>query len=203
LYFLIFVILTFWYPVESVPIYQPILVAPLPAINPPDLLTVVNLLIPHNRPWVDSGPVRQEIDGIYNHSAHVHWDGDHLTDGDVRRPLDFFLLAFPTAQWNKIISNTNRKLSALRLTAGVTLVEMKKYLGIRLMMSLEHSHGSVEDYWSTEVHEGFTRPHNYLDRTGMVLTRFKNISRGLCFHDMTIASVCVCLLTSFSDITNG
>ena len=56
-------------------------------------------------------------------------------------------------------------------------------------MTLEHGHGAIESYWDTGVTAGFTRSRDYGRRTGMSLTRFKNIARSLCFHDISLVSV--------------
>ena len=163
---------------------------PPPVVNP-------NETTAHERIWRNIGPVREDVAGVYARDARINYPGNQLIDINDATPIDFFLMAFPAAQWEKIVLNTNRRLQLLHLPVGLTVRELKKYLGIRLMMSLEHGHGAIDDYWATESNGGFTIPRNYSARTGMTLTRFKNISRGLCFHDISALSVCTSLLLLF------
>ena len=94
----------------------------------------------------------------------------------------------------KLFLHTNREIVVLGLRDGLTVRELQKFLGIRLVMTLEHGHGAVDDYWKSDGGTGFLRPRDYGARTGMSLSRFKNISRALCFHDKSQVSVRNCLL---------
>ena len=148
----------------------------------------------HGQLWVNSGPVLVEEGGVYTQAARIEWPNHGLINLADRTPLEYFLLTFPHAQLDKIVSHTNRQLTTFRLPADLTVMELQRYFGIRLVMTLEHGHGAIESYWDTEVTTGFTRPRDYGRRTGMSLTRFKNIARSLCFHDTTLVSVILTLI---------
>ncbi len=166
----------------------------LPAVAPGQILGP-NVPAPflgitaHDQVWQNLGPVLVEEPTVYAQIARIEWPNHGLVDVVDRTPLDYFLLIFPHAQWAKIVRHTNRQLTAFRLPADLTVIELQRYLGIRLVMTLEHGHGAIESYWDTGVTAGFTRSRDYGRRTGMSLTRFKNIARSLCFHDISLVSV--------------
>ena len=163
-------------------------------VDPDDVILNEFQCDAHGQIWENMGDVRGDTDGVYRYNARIRWpEGDLITAVD-RKPLDYFLLTFPHAQWAKIVLHTNREMVVLGLRDSLSVRELQKFLGIRLVMTLEHGHGAVDDYWKSDGGTGFLRPRDYGARTGMCLSRFKNISRALCFHDKSQVSVRNCLL---------
>jgi len=138
--------------------------------------------------WADVGNVTQSPHTEYDRRAFVHWNQNEPATANTRTPIDYFLKCFPTNMWARILAYTNAKMESTHLAANVTMTELVKFFGIRLAMSLEHGHGDVDSFWKT-TSDTFCLPSNYLLRTGMTCTRFKKISRGLCFQDIQVPFV--------------
>lgn len=148
-----------------------------------------NVIVAQDTKWENLGPIMTETQHSYTRRANIKWRQSEHVDAASRTPLDYFYHTFPRDQWQVIVRNTNSQMEDYHLVDALTESELQRYIGIRLAMALEYQHGRVEDFWNTEQGSGFMQPRNYEQRTGMTLTRFKNISRSFRLHDYHQASV--------------
>ena len=138
---------------------------------------------------MNSVPVRWRRGRANAQAARIEWPNHGLIDVADRAPLDYFLLTFSHAQRDKIVSHTNRQLLTFRLPAGLTAMELQRYLGIRLVMTLEHGHGTIESYWDTEGDDWLYSPQRFWSLNGGGIDQVQNIARSLCFHDTMLVTV--------------
>ena len=96
---------------------------------------------------------------------------------------------FLHAQWDKLDNHRNRQWITFRLPAGRTVMELQRYLGIKLVMTLEHGHGTIESYWDTESDDWFYSPQRFWSSNGSVSDLVQNIARSLFFHDTMLVTV--------------
>ncbi len=76
--------------------------------------------------------------------------GGILDDPKQKTLFGCFKTAFPMTFLDSIERYTNQYIESNRLGGPVTKRELLWWMGIRLGMTLERSHGSVENYWDEE-----------------------------------------------------
>jgi hypothetical protein len=141
-------------------------------------------LSPHGQVWHDLGEVTIDV-GVSNRRTRLLWPGNVNLQHDplpIRTELDYFKLMFPMNIVETMLVHTNELLATHR-KPNTTLLEMFKYFGIRLNMTLDKTGCPIEDFWMTEEIVGSTFvPPNY-GRFGMTRHRFQTLSRCMRFAD--------------------
>jgi hypothetical protein len=133
-------------------------------------------LNPHGQHWVPTGGIN--VDAHAGHQTpKFHFVG--LSHSAAVRPVEYFQLMFPMEDWPSIVEATNAQLLKMH-KKETNSAELLKYLGIRLVMTVEGARCSIDEYWATNASCRFStaRPQAYGDRFNMSRTRFKDLSAG-------------------------
>lgn len=127
-------------------------------------------LCPHGTPWKVVDHV--EVDLCQKtHKASIRLPS---SPNEERTPLELFNVLFPYASLSSILQATNKKLRQCNYNDPLTMLELYKWLGIRLSVIIDRSHGSIDHFWEETVDEWSVFPaSDYGARYGMTKQRFK------------------------------
>jgi hypothetical protein len=133
---------------------------------------VQDKLLCHGQQWRNEGEVTVDESITANRRSYIKWHRPDFNRDDIKSPLTYFTCMFPMTKVDEIVRLTNAKL----MDAGtLTVKEFWQYLGIRLTMTIDRSHLSLDDYWKVQMDVSRTviEPKRYGDKYKMSRTRFK------------------------------
>ncbi len=145
--------------------------------------------------WEPRTGVSGEIaENIYRQDTKFHWQSVFGNVEDTSKSIwNYFQLMFPMDHLETIVSETNKGLIDLKVQypnisscEDISVGELLKYFGIRLLISLLRSHESIKMYWSVESEDDTVLKGGcFNEKYGMSRQRFENIESALAFgpHD--------------------
>jgi len=140
----------------------------------------------HERHW-------QIIDGVYvdpnsnlryTHEARLKWQLiEAITNWEHRTLSSYFYLCFPMQYVAKILQFTNANIESRNLNyQEVSIGELFRWIGIKLMTVIEPRKGGISSYWSTTIdNETGYGPGHYFERFLMSKNRFEVILNNISF----------------------
>lgn len=137
-------------------------------------------LLVHDQQWFSRGEVTVDA-STRTHTVHFkHFDDIRSA---VRRPIDYFWLMYPMGTLEETLAQTNAFEGMVRQGFTLTAQLYWRWLGIRLMMTLERRKLNIDECWRiTKEHEfSLLEPANYGQRFGMSKDNFKAINSSFRF----------------------
>ena len=128
-------------------------------------------------------------DRCFKGTCKVNWNGTELQkDVKDRKPLDYFMKAFPFSYLDNITTYTNEGLDAINKNRNPKYLadgELLHILGIRLAMTLDPKKGGLDIHWDpyNEDIEGVILGGNFNKRFKTSKSRFQKVFQAFSLED--------------------
>lgn len=132
--------------------------------------------------WTAEDYIRSEVDTYKNYSSRLKLDHGNTVQQDCLTPLEYFMNMFPCEEFKNIVKYTNLEIDR---RVGEKLIDnddILQWIGVKIAMVLDRPRGDIKQLWEDDdPYNCHLRPGYYLDKTGMSLSTFKEISSCIRF----------------------